>query len=139
MLNFNAPVINYQLVQISATASQTRYYFPDLPNLRDVKTYKITAFHQLLIQKDINGVNLISQSDFENSYITLYSNGFEYIQKLGLSALQTVSRENNFKNMNGGMALQPLNIDFSKSYVECAPSITPTFPCSFVFGIYYAK
>lgn len=139
MLNFNAPVINYQLVQITSNQVLTRYYFPDLPNLRDVKTYKITAFHRSLIEKDLNNVNLIGQSDFENSYMTIYANGFEYIQKLGLSALQTISKENNFKNMNGGLCLQPLTIDFSKSYVEIAPSITPSFPASFVFGIYYAK
>lgn len=139
MLNFNTPVINYQLVQIAANQAQTRYYFPDLPNLRDVKTYKITAFHSNLISKDINGVNLVSQSDFENSYITIYSNGFEYIQKLGLSALQTMTRSNNYKNMNGGIGLNPIQIDFSKSFVEIAPTITPSFPASFVFGIYYAK
>lgn len=139
MLNFNAPVINYQLVQITSNTVLTRYYFPDLPNLRDVKTYKITAFHRGLIEKDLNNVNLIGQSDFENSYMTIYANGFEYIQKLGLSSLQTISLENNYKNMNGGLCLQPLTIDFSKSYVEIAPSITPSFPASFVFGIYYAK
>lgn len=139
MLNFSAPLINYQLVQITSNQIQSRYYFPDLPNLRDVKTYKISAFHSGLILKDLNNVNVIGQSDFENSYLTIYSNGFEYIQKLGLSSLQTINKENNYKNMNGSMAFNPITIDFSKSYIEVAPSITPSFPASWLFGIYYAK
>jgi hypothetical protein len=139
MLNIQTPIINYQLVTIPVNQTQTRYYFPDLPNLRDVKTYKISAFHLGLISKDINGVGLVPQADFNASYITLYSGGFEFVQKIGLSVFNNIALQTNAVNENGTLGLTPVEIDFSKSFVEVAPSITVTPPFSFMFGVYYAK
>lgn len=140
MLNTEFKIPNYQFVTVQADVQQNRYYFPDLPNLRDVLTVKIVAYNNKLFTKDINNVNVISPIDFENSTFTLYSKGREFLQKVDLMLFNTILTQAAYSNQNGTVGLQPVEIDFSKSYIEILGGGGPlSFPFSFCFGIYYFK
>jgi len=141
MITTNTPLLNYQFVSLQANALQERYYFPDLPNLRNAKVYRIVTYNESNFTNDINNVALVNSAAFASSYITINSNGLEVIQKLDLTIFKTIASTNNNTNINGSVDLLPINIDFSKSYVQIAnPSaITITFPFVYAFGIYYSK
>lgn len=139
MLNTEFKIPNYQFVTIQADVQQNRYYFPDLPNLRDVLTVKIVAYNDNVMLKDINNVNVVDFQTFENSTFTLYSKGREFLQKVDLMLFNTLNTLNAYSNQNGTVGMQPVEIDFSKSYIENLGAIPGAFPYSYCFGIYYFK
>jgi hypothetical protein len=137
------PVLNYQFVTIQVnTASVTaRQYFPDLPNLRDVKVLGITSYHANIFAKDNNGVNLVDYTQFIYSALTLVVGNDEVIQNMDLQIFNPIVGNNVQYNPFGNVPLNGQKIDFSKSYVTITAGQTgsATVPYSYAFGIYYAK
>ena len=145
MIYNTTPLYNYQFVSVQVNSVQSRYYFPDLPNLRDVKTYCISAYNSNILQRDINAVPTVNQTDFSNTFITLYANNREVFQRLDMQYFLTLVNygawANNYASFTGSLALDYLKIDFSKSFIEFASGYTPTTvtPYVFPFGVYYIK
>lgn len=141
MFNTENKIANYQLVRVQINSAQSRYYFPDLPNLRDAITTNIVTYNNKQFTTDINNIANVDQATFESSFITLYSNGMEFIQKADIAAFCPISGDSVFSNNQGTFNIQPCNIDFSKSYIEIAnlSTLAPTYPFSFSFGIWYYK
>jgi hypothetical protein len=139
MLNTDFKIPNYQFVTVQADVQQNRYYFPDLPNLRDVLTVKIMAYNEAHFLNDINNVPVVSRNIFENSTFTVYSKGREFLQKVDLMLFNTITSQAAYSNSNGTVGLAPVEIDFSKSYIENLGTAPGAFPYSYCFGIYYFK
>jgi hypothetical protein len=132
------PFENYQFVSIQMQSAQGRYYFPDLPNLREVYTTGIIFYPPNISPNDVN--NFTATGGYINSYITLNCNGEEFIQKLGLINLITIS-QNNKQNLFGLTTLPNVKIQYQKSYIEPAYGLSSpiSFPSCFQFGVYYSK
>ena len=145
MIYNTTPLYNYQFVSVQVNSLQSRYYFPDLPNLRDVKTYSISAYQEGFLPKDINNVPVINFLDFGQAFITLYANNREVFQRLDIQYFTTIIGYNPLSNAKGNyggaLPIDYLKIDFSKSFIEFPSGATPTTPTPFVipFGIYYIK
>lgn len=138
----NNPLINYQFVSIQANSFQQKQFFPDLPNLRNAKIFGIVAYTSRLFPKDINNINVITEPNAQNCYVTLYSGNNEFIQKLDLMAFITISGDRRNFNTNGNFSIDGIEIDFSKSYIEFPTGLgayNGTYPYSVPFGIYYTK
>jgi hypothetical protein len=137
------PIFNYQFVTIQVnTASVTaKQYFPDLPNLRNVQTLGIVAYHSTIFEKDNNGVSLVNLGQFIISALTLTVGNEEVIQNLDLQYFNPIMGQNVQFNPNGLMPLKGQRFDFSKSYVTISSGQTgsATVPYSYAFGIYYVK
>jgi len=133
---------NYQLVTIPTVSTSNKYYFPDLPNLREVRVSSIVSFHRGLLPRDIYNVQPVTNSDFRNVYITLVTGAEEVVQTYDLTMLNPISAGgaiSTFGNAYGNIDLNGLVINFSKSYVQF-PGGSYSIPAadfSFVFGIYY--
>ena len=134
-------IANYQLVRVQINAAQSRYYFPDLPNLRDAITTNIVSYNDRNFTTDINNIANVTSSPYTSAFLTLYSGGVEFIQKADVASFAPIAGNNRFSNTNGTFNIQPCNIDFSKSYIEIAniSVIAPIYPFSFSFGIWYYK
>ena len=136
-----SPLYNFINIQLVANSQQSKWYFPDLPQLRTAKIQAI-SFYQANsgMTKDINNVNLLNLTDLTAAYITLYSGNKEAIQNLPLYKLINITT-NQQGNNDGLFQFDNLIVDFSKSYVSFANGYTPTttLPYSFEFGVYYIK
>lgn len=145
MIYGHTPLYNYQFVSLQVNNIQSRYYFPDLPNLRDVKTYSIQTYNSDFLQLDINSVPIVNRTDMANAFITLYAENREKYQRLDLQYFLTLidysNLTANYASWSGALPIDFLKIDFSKSFVEFASGYTPTTgtPFVFPFGIYYIK
>ena len=145
MIYNTTPLYNYQFVSLQVNSVAARYYFPDLPNLRDVKTYCISTYNANYLPLDINSVPVVNQADMKNAFITLYANNREMYQRLDLIYFCTMLQYNNFTNSvgswSGSLPIDYLKIDYSKSFIEFSSGYTPTTgtPFVFPFGIYYIK
>lgn len=130
---------NYQFVSILVTSAQNRYYFPDLPNLRHVKTTAINAYFANFLAKDRDGISLCP-TNYNNAFLTLNINGEEAISKVDLMRFNPIAGNITYWNASGQTPLKDVVIDFSKSYVEFATGIAfPAAPFSFAFGVFYSK
>lgn len=147
---------NYLNVQIVVNNLNDKYYFPDLPQLRDAKIQGISFYPKLSTTNnlDVNNVPLMDITNAKKSFLTLYSGDVQKIQNLPLLKMKNLWVQetngggapadfNNQKvgNFEGIFAVNELVIDFSKSYVSLASNqaITQTLPISINFGIYYKK
>ena len=137
MLFNQKPFSNYQLASITMQASAARYYFPDLPQLRNVLTTNLVFYGPQTSANDNNG--FAATFAFQNAYVTFNVNGEEVIRQMDLQRLQTISVYGAFYPQ-GLTSFANLQIDYAKSYVELAPGATPpTFPSCFQFGVYYTR
>lgn len=137
----NYPLYNYINIQIivSQAVSGGRYYFPDIPQLRDAKIQAVSFYGAGLtpISKDYNNVTVMNNADALRSFVTLYSGNKEAIQNLPILKLVNVTTDTG--NVDGLFTVDNLKVDFSKSYVNFASGYTPTTPLNFsiMFGVYY--
>jgi hypothetical protein len=138
------PLYNTLQVQIVAQTNQVgaKYYFPDIPQLRDAKIYAITfVSNGYGITRDVNNVTLVDATDILNCYLTLYSSNKEAVQNLPLSLLRSWGASPVISgNSDGIFTFDNLKVDFSKSFVQFASGtqISAT-PRSFMFNVYYIK
>ena len=131
------PFENYQFVSIQMQSVQGRYYFPDLPNLRDVYTTALVYYPPNISYRDVNGFT--PATNYQSCYLTLNSNGEEFVQKLGLINLIPFVQYAT-QNPQGYTTFPNVKIQYEKSYVEVAYGGTaPTFPSCYQFGVYYSK
>jgi hypothetical protein len=136
------PLYNYLNVQIILNDNTNKYYFPDVPQLRDAKIQAMSFYPNTLLTKDYNNVSLldntVSNSDTQNAFLTLYSGNKEAVQNIPLYKLINLG---NSGSVDGIFTIDNLIIDFSKSFVSFPNNYTiaGTFPISVMFGIFYIK
>jgi hypothetical protein len=137
------PVFNYQFVtiQVNTASTTAKQYFPDLPNLRDVQTLGIVAYHANIFAKDNNGIALVDYVQFAYSALTLTVGNEEVIQNMDLQIFNPIVGNAVQYSPFGMLALKGQRFDFSKSYVTITSGQTgsATVPYSYAFGIYYVK
>lgn len=135
-----SPLYNSLAVSIVINDSTGKYYFPDIPQLRDAKLQAISIVPNNLATTDYNNVTLLSYGDSRGAYLTLYSGNKEAVQNLPLLKLINASTGTIQVNIDGLFTLDNIIVDFSKSYVSFATSLIPaTFPRSILFNIFYIK
>jgi hypothetical protein len=135
-----SPLYNSLAVSIVINSSIGKYYFPDIPQLRDAKLQAISIVPNNLADADYNNVTLLEYSNMRGAYLTLYSGNKEAVQNLPLIKLINASSGSIQVNTDGIFTLDNLIVDFSKSYVSFATSEIPaSFPRSVLFNIFYIK
>jgi hypothetical protein len=135
-----SPLYNSLAVSIVINDATGKYYFPDVPQLRDAKLQAISIVPNNLADADYNNVTLLEYSNMRGAYLTLYSGNKEAVQNLPLLKLINASSGAINVNADGIFTLDNIIVDFSKSYVQFATSLIPaTFPKSVLFNIFYIK
>ena len=141
MANFFIKKAEYVEVAIPTGNTLQRIYFPDLPNLRDVQTLGIVAYHANIFAKDNNGVDLVPLTQFGYSALTLTVGNEEVIQNMDLQYFNPIVGNAVQYNPFGMLPLKGQRFDFSKSYVTITSGQVGSLitPYSYAFGIYYVK
>ena len=137
IFNYNK-VYNYQFVSIVIpSTANTRIYFPDLPNLRDVYTIGISAYSYYNFTQDPNGLT-ISGFAGNATFITLVEGSTERFQQLDGSSLSPIGGRVDTWSDNGGVfSIKPTKFDFSKSYIQFYNGFSPVANTVIPLGIYY--
>lgn len=135
-------VSRYEFVSVNVPASSTaqRYFFPDLPNLRAVSLNLIEAYNLQTISVDPNGLTISPNADFKRAFLVLYANESESLFRIPLIALNRFVPDTT-TYVPGVQNLYEFNnqrVVWSKSYIQlgAAPSVSTAF--NFCFGIFYS-
>ena len=136
-----SPLYNSLAVSIVINDATGKYYFPDIPQLRDAKLQAIEIIPAISgwVDADYNNVTLVDYTNFRGAYVTLYSGNKEAIQNLPALKLFNIANQTQ-ANVDGLFTLDNIIVDFSKSYIQFATAEIPaTFPRSVLFNIFYIK
>ena len=114
----------------SAGASGKRFYFQDIPQLRNVKTCAIEAISANELSQSPNNKTMVSQSNSKYCLLTLAVQDTELVYQLPLFSLFTSEQGGILKQFKG------LNINLVKSYVTTT-GLGPAANESLGFVFYY--
>ncbi len=116
-------------IKINST-NQTKFYFPELPNLRDKLIERIDTYYVSSISESPEDRALCNNTVMFKAFLVLVSKGNEVINRIPLNnILITATLFNSF----------PLNlvIDYTKSYIEIANTASLSASESFIFTFYF--
>jgi len=137
------PIMQYDTISIpfAAGSTSTKLPFPDQPYLRNAK---VKAVELVYSRADFNGQPNVNYNAnvISNSFITLYFNGQEGIQRMPLAEIATIMESTssaifNTFNINGLIELSGANIVWTKSYIELSIPQPPASNTNYVLGVYF--
>ena len=126
-------------VQIPLNSSNTRYYFPDAPQLRNAMINFLQLYTPGTLSATPNtGSTMVTEADLKKSFITLYSGDLQLIYNAPLLTFNSIisgASPNPYSNQCPD--IDNMVISWTKSYISLA---TPpaTTGCAYAFGVYYS-
>jgi len=145
--NFNMrnKVFKHELVEVVIPANQSpnQINFPDLPNLRWVHLWNITAYFEVNFKGSISGRNMVDSSLFKSSYMTLQLyNGKQFlnqcpIQNFADMFLTDIATGEIFVDWNS-KEFKGQRVNWPKSYLSVTGLGPDAEDRSFVFSIWYS-
>jgi len=137
MQSSNRTYGNYQLVSVQVQTVGSRYYFPDLPQLRKVYTVGINNYNRFGSYTDKDGFVVSVMNSY--ALLTLVSNGEEVFRQIDCNKLVNISKNQSYSSHQGVFSIEPMVIDYSKSFVEISPAygVHAAAPFCFLFGVFY--
>jgi hypothetical protein len=134
------PIINrYEAVEvpIPSGSTNTRYYFPDLPNLRNAMIQAIQLYTPGTLSATPNtGSTMVPVADLQKSFITLYSGDLQLIYNAPLLAFSNIINSATNPYNNDLPSINNMVISWTKSFISLssAPGTTGT---AYAVGVYY--
>lgn len=129
----------YEAVEIPVPTSSalTRFFFPDLPNLRNARIRMIDAYTPgTITATPLTGSTPVTVADMKKTFITLYVGDLQIVYNMPLLTF------NNFVNsavdpyVNIPINVNGLTISWTKSFVT-VPTALATTGVAYSFGIFY--
>jgi hypothetical protein len=124
-------------IPVPSGSTLTRFYFPDLPNLRNAKINSLQVYTAgTITATPLTGSTPVTTADLKKSYLTLYSGDLQLIYNVPLLSFNNIVNSAadpyvfNIPDING------ITISWVKSYVVL-PTALATTGVAYSFGVYY--
>ena len=130
----------FELVELTLVVgtSGSRFNFPDQPKLRYTNINAIEAFNADDLTASPSGVTPVTAANFKNSYLVLYVNGEESVNRIPLISLHRTQTGTTNGFVRAMMQFQGQKISWEKCYIITGSSITVAGTnFSYLFGVYY--
>jgi len=125
-------------INVPSGSTLTRFYFPDLPNLRNAKISAIQVYTAgSITATPLTGSTPVTTADLKKSFLTLYQGDLQLVYNVPMIS---------FNNMVTGATPDPytfelpaingITVSWVKSYVNL-PSALGTTNVAYSFGVYY--
>lgn len=125
----------YVEVNIPTGNTKQQIYFPDLPNLRTSKVFGIEVYSADTAPITQTGFTNQSLGDIENTMLSLYFDGGDFIQV----PLISLYRNNSTAFYGNIPMLAGQVIVWAKSYVFMSGTLANYANKNFLFSVYYSK
>ena len=129
----------FEAVEINVPngSTLTRFYFPDLPNLRNAKITAVQVYTAgTITATPLTGSTPVTTADLKKSTLTLYEGDLQLVYNIPML---------NFNNLVNSAAdpytfelpaINGLTLSWVKSYVN-VPTALATTNVAYSFGVYY--
>ncbi len=124
-------------VAIPSGSSNTRYYFPDLPQLRNAMIQAVQLYTPDTLSATPNtGSTMVTIADLKKSFLTLYSGDLQLIYNAPLLAFSNIINSATNPYTNSLPDIDNMVISWTKSYISLATAPATT-GVAYAFGVYY--
>lgn len=129
----------FEAVEIAVPTSSTltRFYFPDLPNLRNARITNIAIYTAgSITATPLTGSTPVTTADLKKSFLTLYEGDLQLVYNIPILSFNSIVNsavdpyQFELPSVNG------LTISWVKSYVSL-PTALATTGVAYSFGVYY--
>ena len=129
----------FEAVEIAVPngSTLTRFYFPDLPNLRNAKITGIQVYTAgTITATPLTGSTPVTTADLKKSFLTLYEGDLQLVYNVPMlnfnNIVNSAADPYTFElpNVNG------MTVSWVKSYVNL-PTALATTNVAYSFGVYY--
>ena len=128
-------------IAVPSGTTLTRFYFPDLPNLRNAKVTGVEVYTKGLISATpLTGSTPVSTADLQKSFLTLYEGDLQLIYAVPMLKFNNSVAYNSTTSQNDPYVfnlptVNGITISWVKSYVSLPTA--PTGGTAYSFGVYY--
>jgi hypothetical protein len=124
-------------IAVPSGSTLTRFYFPDLPNLRNAKITAIQVYTAGTISATpLTGSTPVTTADLKKSFLTLYEGDLQLIYNTPMLGLNNIVNSAADPYTFELPAINGITISWVKSYVVL-PTALSTTSVAYSFGIYY--
>jgi hypothetical protein len=134
------PILNrFESVEVAIPtgSSNTRFYLPDLPNLRNAMIQAIQVYTPGTLSATPNtGSTMVTEVDLKKSFITLYSGDLQLIYNAPLLAFSNIINSATNPYSNDLPTINDMVISWTKSFISLS-SAAGTTGVAYALGVYY--
>jgi len=124
-------------IPVSSGSTLTRWYFNDLPNLRNAKITAIQIYTAGTISATpLTGSTPVTTADMKKSFLTLYQGDLQLVYNVPMLTLNNMVNSAADPYTFELPAVNDLTISWVKSYVS-VPTALATTGVTYSFGVYY--
>lgn len=135
----NNLLTRYEAVEIPVPSGSglTRFFFPDLPNLRNARIRMIDAYTAgTITATPLTGSTPATIGDMQKTTITLYVGDLQIVYNMPLLTFNNFVNSANNPYVNVPINLNGLVISWTKSYINLSTAAVTT-NVAYSFGVFY--
>ena len=123
-------------INVPSGSTLTRFYFPDLPQLRNAKIEAVQVYAAGSISATpLTGSTPVALADLKKSFLTLYQGDLQLIYNIPLVGLNNI-QEGSTPFIFELPSMNDIDISWTKSFVSL-PTALATTNVAYSFGVYY--
>jgi len=129
----------FEAVEIAVPTSSTltRFYFPDLPNLRNARITNIAIYTAgSITATPLTGSTPVTTADLKKSFLTLYEGDLQLVYNIPILSFNSIVNSATDPYQFELPSVNGLTISWVKSYVSL-PTALATTGVAYSFGVYY--
>jgi len=124
-------------IAVPSGSTLTRFYFPDLPNLRNAKITAIQVYTAgSITATPLTGSTPVTTADLKKSFLTLYEGDLQLVYNTPMVGLNNIVNSAADPYSFELPAINGITISWVKSYVVL-PTALATTGVAYSFGVYY--
>jgi len=124
-------------INVPSGSTLTRFYFPDLPQLRNAKIEALQVYVAGAISATpLTGSTPVTVADAKKSFLTLYQGDLQLIYNIPLLGLNNIQEGTTTPFVFELPSMNDIDISWTKSFVSL-PSALSTTSVAYSFGVYY--
>jgi len=124
-------------IAVPSGSTLTRFYFPDLPNLRNAKITAIQIYTAgTITATPLTGSTPVTTADLKKSFLTLYEGDLQLVYNVPMLNFNSIVNSAVDPYSFELPAINGITISWVKSYVVL-PTALATTGVAYSFGVYY--
>jgi len=129
----------FEAVEIAVPTSSTltRFYFPDLPNLRNARITNIAIYTAgTITATPLTGSTPVTTADLKKSFLTLYEGDLQLVYNIPMLSFNSIVNSAADPYQFELPSVNGLTVSWVKSYVSL-PTALATTGVAYSFGVFY--
>jgi hypothetical protein len=124
-------------IAVPSGSTLTRFYFNDLPNLRNAKITSIQVYTAgTITATPLTGSTPVTTADLKKSFLTLYAGDLQLVYNVPMISLNNIVNSATDPYTFELPTINGMTVSWVKSYVSL-PTALATTGVAYSFGVYY--